>query len=145
MTLKNIIIAFIVGIMFAVGLNISGMTQPQKVVGFLDLFKNWDASLIFVMVGAILVHSAYYFFVKPKFKKPQFAVSYQVPTRSDITASLIIGAVLFGIGWGLGGYCPGPGITAMATFSKNSIVFVAAMLVGMAIYRAFENKIPLSK
>ncbi len=145
MTLKNIIVAFIVGLLFAVGLNIAGMTQPQKVMGFLDLFGNWDASLVFVMVGAIAVHAGYFFFIKPKFQHPQFASAYQVPTKKNLTSSLIVGAIIFGIGWGLGGYCPGPGITSMATFSINSIVFVASMLVGMAIYRAVENKLPLTK
>lgn len=106
MTLKNIITAFIVGFLFAVGLNISGMTQPQKVMGFLDLFGAWDPSLVFVMVGAILVHAGYFFLIKPRFQKPVLAKTYQVPARKDLTGSLILGAILFGVGWGLGGYCP---------------------------------------
>lgn len=145
MTSKNIISAFFIGFLFAVGLVLSGMTQPQKVMSFLDLFGHWDPSLVFVMVGAILVHSSYFFLVKPKIPKPIFASTYQVPTRKDLTSSLVMGAALFGIGWGLGGYCPGPGVTALATFSLNPTVFVASMLMGMALYRAIETKIPLKK
>jgi uncharacterized membrane protein YedE/YeeE len=145
MTLKNIVTAFIVGFLFAVGLNISGMTQPQKVMGFLDLFGAWDPSLVFVMVGAILVHAGYFFLIKPRFQQPVFAKTYQVPARKDLTGSLILGALLFGVGWGLGGYCPGPAITSLATFSLNPALFIVAMLVGMALYRVVENKLPLSK
>jgi uncharacterized membrane protein YedE/YeeE len=145
MKYKCIITSFIVGLIFGIGLVISGMTQPSKVMGFLDIFGSWDPSLIFVMIGGITVHSGYFFLIKPKFNRPVLTVSYQVPQRKDITASLITGSLLFGIGWAIGGYCPGPAITSLATFSLNPLVFIASMLVGMAIYKTFENKIPLVK
>lgn len=145
MATKNIIVAFVVGFIFAIGLSLSGMLQPQKVMGFLDLFGSWDPSLMFVMIGAITVHAFYFFLVKPRFTKPQFASTYQIPTKKDLTSSLVVGAGIFGIGWGLGGYCPGPAITSMANFSLNPLVFVVAMLVGMTIYRMLENKLPFNK
>ena len=121
------------------------MLQPQKVMGFLDLFGAWDPSLVFVMAGAIIVHAAYYFLMKPKFAKPILAETYQVPTKKDLTSSLILGSAIFGIGWGLGGYCPGPALTSLATLSMKPLVFIVAMLIGMGIYRALESKIPLNK
>ncbi len=142
---KQILFSFISGLLFAVGLNLSGMTQPQKVIGFLDILGNWNPSLIFVMVGAILVHTTYFYLIKPKFSQPLFASSYQVPSRKDITTSLILGATLFGIGWALGGYCPGPGVVSLSTISKESLIFVGAMLLGMFIYKSLENKLPFSK
>jgi uncharacterized membrane protein YedE/YeeE len=142
---QTVIASFVVGFLFAVGLNISGMTQPQKVIGFLDLFGQWDPSLIFVMAGAILVHASYIFLIKPKFAKPVFATEFQIPTKKNLTGSLFLGAVLFGIGWGLGGFCPGPALTSLATFSIKPLVFVVSMLVGMAFYRAIESKLPISK
>lgn len=145
MKAKNIITTFAVGFLFAIGLNLSGMLQPQKVMGFLDLFGAWDPSLVFVMAGAIIVHAAYYFLMKPKFAKPILAETYQVPTKKDLTSSLILGSAIFGIGWGLGGYCPGPALTSLATLSMKPLVFIVAMLIGMGIYRALESKIPLNK
>ncbi|MEY4615898.1 MAG: hypothetical protein RJB66_858 [Pseudomonadota bacterium] len=145
MKIKNIIVSYFVGLLFSVGLSISGMLQPQKVIGFLNLFYNWDPSLILVMIGAIAVHSSYYFFIKPKFSAPLFTDSFQVPNRSDITSSLIIGASIFGIGWGLGGYCPGPALTSVANFSLNPFIFLGAMLVGMALYRKVQNRLPFTK
>lgn len=145
MSTKTNIVGFLVGFLISIGLNISGMTQSQKVISFLDIFGKWDASLMFVMVGAIVVHATYFFLIKPKFKKPILVDSYQVSERKDITASLILGSILFGIGWGLGGYCPGPGVASLSTFSLNSIVFVVSLFIGMALYRSFGSKIPISK
>lgn len=145
MKIKNIIVAYLVGLLFAVGLSISGMLQPQKVIGFLDLFHDWNPSLIFVMLGAIAIHFSYYFAIKPRFKTPVLAESYQVPNRTDLTSSLFLGAALFGIGWGLGGYCPGPALASLPTFSLNPIVFIFFMMIGMALYRKVQNILPLSK
>jgi uncharacterized membrane protein YedE/YeeE len=145
MTSKNIFISFLVGLLFAFGLGLSGMTQPQKVIGFLDLFGQWNPSLLFVMVGAIAVHATYYFFLKPKYQAPVLAKTYQVPTRKDINGSLILGSAIFGVGWALGGYCPGPGITSLATFDSKPILFIVSMLLGMFLYRKFGVKLPIKK
>src|SRR5271170_3931378 len=105
--MKIAITSFLSGIVFALGLGISGMTRPVKVIGFLDFFGNWDPSLALVMVGAICV-----FFVayrqSRKMAHPLAAVEFSIPKRSDLDSKLIMGAVLFGAGWGLGGFCPGP-------------------------------------
>lgn len=145
MKAKNIVSSFISGFIFALGLALSGMTQPGKVIAFLDLFGAWDPSLIFVMIGAIAVHASYYFLVKPKFSVPILSETYQIPTRKDLTGSLLVGAGIFGIGWGLGGYCPGPAVTSLGTLSLKPLVFIASMLLGMTLYRKIENKLPLSQ
>lgn len=144
MTLKNIIISFVVGFIFAIGLGVSGMTQPHKIISFLDIFGNWDISLMFVMVGAILVHSVAYPLVRKR-PSPLFASSFQVPARKELTKSLILGSFLFGIGWGIGGYCPGPAVTSLVSLREPVFAFVISMIIGMLIYRKVENKLPLSK
>jgi uncharacterized membrane protein YedE/YeeE len=118
------------GLLFGAGLLVSGMTDPQRVLGFLDPFGAFDASLIFVMVGAIAVHFAAYRWAKRR-TAPLFAPRFLVPTRRDIDAKLLIGAALFGAGWGLGGYCPGPGAVSLLGGGSKALVFVAAMLAGM--------------
>jgi uncharacterized membrane protein YedE/YeeE len=122
-------IALASGLMFGAGLVLSGMTQPTKVIGFLDLFGAWDASLMLVMGGAIGVHFFAYRFIAKK-SSPLFATKFSVPTRRDIDAKLIVGALLFGAGWGLGGFCPGPGIVASASGATSVLVFVVALLAG---------------
>lgn len=122
-------IALVSGLLFGAGLVVSGMTQPTKVIGFLDLFGAWDASLMLVMGGAIGVHFFAYRFIAGK-SSPWFAIKFSVPSRRDVDAKLIVGAVLFGAGWGLGGFCPGPGIVAAASGATSVLVFVAALLAG---------------
>jgi len=144
---KNNLIALIVGYLFALGLGIAGMTQPQKIIGFLDLFSehvSWDPSLLFVMIGAIAVHALSYQYVKGK-TSPLFSSEWYLPTKKEITPSLIIGSLLFGIGWGLGGYCPGPALTALASFDKKPAIFVFSMVVGMLLYRGFDKFFPVKK
>lgn len=136
--------ALAVGFVFALGLGISGMTQPQKVVGFLDLFGNWDPSLIFVMVGAIIVHFVTYKLIRRR-KSPLFSVQWHVPTKRDITPALVVGALLFGVGWGLGGFCPGPAMTSLASLEGKPVVFVISMLVGMYLFRLVDAKLKLQK
>lgn len=132
----QIFVALVVGILFAIGLAISGMTQPQKVLGFLEFGPGWDPSLMFVMIGAIPVHAlTYRIFIKRK--SPLLDVQWHVPKSKEINKPLIIGSILFGIGWGLGGYCPGPGVTALGSGSSSAFVFVGAMLFGMYIYRKY--------
>lgn len=142
--MKNGIAALVVGFIFALGLGISGMTQPQKVIGFLDLFGNWDPSLIFVMAGAIAVHLVSYRIIRKR-KSPLLSMKWHVPTKTEITPALVLGAVIFGIGWGLAGFCPGPAVTALASLSVKPLVFVISMIFGMLIFRELDKKLKLQK
>lgn len=128
--MRSLLLSFVAGLVFGLGLVVSGMTQPSKVINFLDVTGDWDPSLGLVMAGAIGVHALAYRFVD-RLPKPLWAQSWSVPTRRDIDAQLLIGAVLFGAGWGLGGYCPGPAITAAITGHPSTLTFTAAMLAGM--------------
>ena len=130
---KSNIASFICGILFSIGLGISGMTQPQKVIGFLDVFGEWDLSLVFVMFGAVLSYLILQLWIQRNFSIPVLGGSFQITTRKDLDRSLIIGALLFGSGWGLGGYCPGPAITSLGSGSLNALLFVVAMGVGMLV------------
>tara|TARA_B110000014_G_C19724427_1_gene378501 strand:- start:28 stop:474 length:447 start_codon:yes stop_codon:yes gene_type:complete len=130
---KSNISSIICGIIFSIGLGISGMTQPQKVIGFLDVFGEWNPSLAFVMGGAVLSYLALQLLIQRNFSIPVLGGSFQIPTRKDLDRSLIIGALLFGSGWGLGGYCPGPAITSLGSGSLNALLFVVAMGVGMLL------------
>jgi hypothetical protein len=125
-----IIASFLSGLVFGAGLLISGMTEPEKVLGFLDIFGAWDATLAFVMAGAVAV-AAIGFALARRRGAPFLATKYRWPTRSDLDAPLVTGAVLFGVGWGLVGICPGPAIVNLAGLSVPIIVFVAAMIFGM--------------
>lgn len=120
------------GLIFGAGLLISGMTQPEKVIGFLDIFGAWDATLAFVMAGAVAVTTAG--FILARRGTPVLAPKHLWPARSDIDTPLVAGAVLFGIGWGLVGICPGPALVNLAGFSLPIVVFVAAMTLGMCGY-----------
>jgi len=124
--------AFGAGLLFGLGLWISGMARPEKVLNFLDLTGTWDASLLFVMGGAVAVTLLAFRFL---LKKPLLAEKFELPTRKDIDLPLVAGAVIFGIGWGIGGYCPGPGLTGLATLALDPLVFVAAMLAGGLLHR----------
>jgi uncharacterized membrane protein YedE/YeeE len=125
--------SFVSGIVFAIGLGISGMTRPVKVIGFLDFFGAWDASLAFVMIGAIAVYFVAYRWSKGM-RSPLLAPDFSVPKRSDLDAKLILGAAIFGAGWGLGGFCPGPALTSLASGAPAVLIFVAAMAAGMYLH-----------
>lgn len=142
--MKNAAASFVVGLVFAIGLGLSGMTQPQKVVGFLDLFGHWDPSLIFVMLGAIAVHFITYRIIRRR-ESPLLSVNWHVPTKTDITPSLLIGGALFGIGWGLGGFCPGPAVTSVASLDGRALVFVAAMIAGMYLFKLLDRRFKFRK
>ena len=142
--MKNTITAFGVGLLFAVGLGLSGMTQPQKVLGFLDILGGWDPSLLFVMVGAIGVHFFTYRWSLQR-TSPLFSAQWHVPTKKEITSSLVIGSLLFGVGWGLAGYCPAPAITSLATLQMKPFVFVVSMVVGMYAFRLFDSVFPMRR
>ena len=130
---KSYLAAFICGIIFSIGLGMSGMTQPQKVIGFLDVFGEWDLSLAFVMGGAVISYLLLQLLIQRRFSKPMLAERFQIPTRMDLDRSLIFGALLFGMGWGLGGYCPGPAITTLGSGSLNAVLFMVAMGIGMLL------------
>lgn len=128
--MPQLLAAFGCGLLFGAGLLISGMTQPDKVLGFLDIFGAWDATLAFVMAGAVIVTSIGFALARRR-GAPMLATKLQWPTRNDIDAALLAGAALFGIGWGLVGLCPGPAIVNLASLSLPVIVFVVAMAAGM--------------
>ena len=109
------------------------MTQPQKVIGFLDVLGEWDPSLVFVMGGAVISFLLLQLLIQRRFSKPMLGETFQIPTRKDLDRSLIFGALLFGMGWGLGGYCPGPAITSLGIGSVNAVLFVVAMAMGMLL------------
>lgn len=138
--MKNAVVSYIVGLLFAIGLGISGMTQPQKVINFLDFFRSWDPSLLFVMVGAIVIHYSAYFFIRKLRKTPLLDKEWHIPTKKDITPSLVVGSILFGIGWGLGGFCPGPAITSLFSFEIKPIAFIISMIVGMILFRIVDHR-----
>jgi uncharacterized protein len=131
--MNSTLAAFVSGVIFAVGLAIGGMTKPAKVAGFLDFTGNWDPSLMFVMGGAVMTHAILYRVIRKR-PTPLFTTAFAIPTRTDIDPRLLGGAALFGIGWGLSGFCPGPAITSLASGQTPVLVFVAAMLGGMYLY-----------
>ena len=127
--------AFACGALFGVGLLISGMTKPDKVSGFLDFFGKWDGSLMFVMVGAIGVHLVLIRLIARR-TRPLYSETFVERVRRNVDAPLLLGASLFGIGWGLAGYCPGPALVALGTLNSGAVVFVVAMVLGMVLQHA---------
>jgi uncharacterized membrane protein YedE/YeeE len=122
------------GALFGLGLAVSGMVNPQKVIGFLDVTGNWDPTLAFVMGGALLVTIPAFRLV---FKRPRpvLADEFELPTKKGLDVRLLGGSALFGVGWGLSGFCPGPAITALASGLAPVFAFVVAMVAGMAVYK----------
>jgi uncharacterized membrane protein YedE/YeeE len=133
----NKLISLISGIIFGIGLVISEMVNPAKVLGFLDLFGNWDPSLAFVMIGALVISSPLFHVIKKR-EKPIFDAQFNYSNNKEINNKLIIGSALFGAGWGLGGLCPGPAISSIALININSITFVFAMFIGFYIVKFFN-------
>ena len=136
--IRSLLVPTLSGALFAAGLVLSGMTRPGKVVAFLDVAGAWDPSLAFVMVGAIAVQAVAWW-LSWRMKAPWAADAFVLPTYRDIDARLLGGAVLFGVGWGLGGFCPGPVLVSIATGSTNVLVFVAAMFVGMKLFQMVDR------
>ena len=128
------IISLVSGIIFGVGLVISEMINPEKVLGFLDLFGNWDPSLAFVMIGALIVSSPLFHIIKNR-EKPLFAEKFNYSNNKEVNNRLIVGSALFGAGWGLGGLCPGPAISSIALININSITFIFAMFFGFYLVK----------
>jgi uncharacterized membrane protein YedE/YeeE len=129
--------ALISGTVFGAGLALGGMTDPARVRGFLDLFGDWDPTLAFVMGGAVLV-MALVWRVQPGLVRPLMGDGFDIPKRTDLTPSLVGGAALFGVGWGIAGLCPGPGLASLVIEPVSAAIFCAAMLAGMAIHRALS-------
>jgi hypothetical protein len=129
---------FAVGLLFGIGLMFSGMTDPSKVIGFLDLFGSWDPSLALVMGGAIMV--GFFAFTVAKKRTTTFLGGVlRFPTNTDIDKKLVIGSLMFGTGWGLAGFCPGPALVSMADGQPKALVFVVAMLVGMVGFELMDR------
>ena len=134
----NALTALASGLLFGIGLILSGMSDPGKVIGFLDVAGNWDPSLAFVMGGAILV-GFFAFRFAGKRARTFLGGALHLPSRSDIDNRLVGGSVLFGIGWGLAGFCPGPALVSFSSGVDKAAVFVVAMLGGMLLYKALDK------
>jgi uncharacterized membrane protein YedE/YeeE len=132
------IIPALSGVIFGAGLALGGMTDPARVRGFLDLFGDWDPTLAFVMGGAVLVMVVAWR-IQPRLARPVFAEDFTLPDTRDLTPRLIGGSALFGVGWGIAGLCPGPGIAALAIEPLSATIFVVAMLAGMALVRFIDR------
>lgn len=135
---RSIVAAFLAGALFTTGLALGGMTQPSKVVGFLDFVGAWDPSLVFVMGGAVTVYAVVHRLVRRR-PRPAFDSTFHLATRTDVDARLLAGAAIFGAGWGLAGYCPGPGLASLASGSFAPIAFVLAMSAGMVVQRKVDG------
>lgn len=133
--------ALAAGILFGLGLVVSQMTNPEKVIGFLDVFGQWDPSLAFVMGGALIVTTIGYR-LATKNPRPLFDNTFQIPTNQQIDKRLAIGSVLFGAGWGLVGLCPGPAVAALTIGGLPVIVFFIAMGAGMGLFELFNKRVP---
>lgn len=135
----SVILAFLVGLIFGLGLILAGMTNPAKVLAFLDLAGEWDPSLALVMIGAIGVGTVAFHFAEGR-PRAWLGDVMHLPTAKHIDRRLVLGSLAFGTGWGLAGYCPGPAIASLAVGGAKVWIFVAAMLAGMAIYELLERR-----
>jgi len=130
--------SFLVGLIFGIGLILAGMTNPAKVIGFLDITGTWDPSLAFVMGGAILVAIIAFRFAKKRTAN-FLGGAMRMPSSDMIDKRLVIGSLLFGAGWGMAGFCPGPALTSIGTGNPKAVIFVIAMIVGMAIFELVDR------
>lgn len=135
----TLIASLLAGLVFGLGLIVSGMADPAKVLGFLDLAGAWDPSLALVMVGAISV-AAIAFAVARKRTVSLLGAAMKLPTARDIDRRLVVGSLLFGVGWGIAGFCPGPALVALGAGEVKALVFVVAMLAGMGIFEMLERR-----
>ena len=141
--MKATISSFVCGLVFAFGLGIGGMTQPAKVLGFLDVFGTWDPSLAFVMGGAVATHATLRRLVLRR-AAPVFETRFSLPALTAVDARLLAGAALFGVGWGIAGFCPGPAVVATGAGARNAIVFTVAMLAGMFVQARLPGSVQRS-
>lgn len=133
-----IVISFILGALFSTGLAISGMVNPNKVIGFLDIFGEWDPALAFVMAGGVMLNFVLFKFILKR-NKPVLTSDFSIPSNKHIDKRLVIGSAMFGIGWGIGGVCPGPGLANLFLFDPKVIVFVVFMLIGMFLFNKLNK------
>ena len=133
------LMGYIAGLLFGLGLAVSGMTDPARVLGFLDIFGDWDPTLMFVLGGAVVTNFVGYRLAMRR-PNPLFASAFQLPTRRDLDGRLIGGAALFGIGWGLSGYCPGPAFASVVGITAPLAAMLAAMVVGWFLARALPSR-----
>ncbi|MBT3585104.1 MAG: YeeE/YedE family protein [Halobacteriovoraceae bacterium] len=136
--MKKNLIALLSGSIFSIGLVISGMTNPKKVIGFLDIFGDWDPSLVFVMAGAVVFNFISFRFIFKR--KPLCDTQHQLPANSSIDKKLVIGSIIFGIGWGLSGICPGPGIVNIITAKSEIFYFMTSLFLGIFLFSLFDKK-----
>jgi uncharacterized membrane protein YedE/YeeE len=134
----KLLTALLAGLVFGIGLIVSGMADPARVLGFLDLAGQWNPALAFVMAGAVLV-AACGFAVAAKRNTSLLGEPIRIPAASAIDRRLVLGSLMFGAGWGLAGYCPGPALVSLATGAREPLLFVAAMLAGMGLFELFER------
>lgn len=137
--MKYSISSFIAGLVFGLGLLLSGMANPEKVLGFLDLAGAWDPSLALVMAGAIIV-GVIAFTIARQRHVSFLGFDMRLPSGDEISTRLIVGSVMFGVGWGLAGFCPGPGLVAFGAGEPKAVVFVASMVAGMALFQLVERR-----
>ena len=137
--MATVFTSLLAGLVFGLGLIVSGMANPAKVLGFLDLAGAWDPSLAFVMAGAIAVAAVTFALAKRR-TVSLLGTDMRLPNSRDIDRRLVIGSVLFGIGWGVAGFCPGPGLVALGMGEPKALVFVGAMLVGMGVFELAERR-----
>ena len=135
----NAVCALVAGLLFGIGLIVSGMTDPSKIIGFLDLAGAWDPSLAFVMGGAILVGLVAFHAARRR-KAALLGGAMLLPATRSIDRPLVLGSIAFGVGWGLAGYCPGPAIVALGAGQDKAVVFTVAMIAGMALYEAADRR-----
>ncbi|MCP3142842.1 DUF6691 family protein [Pyxidicoccus xibeiensis] len=136
--MKAVLMAGLAGLLFAVGLGLGGMTDPAKVVGFLDVAGSWDPTLVFVMAGALGTHALLRRLILRR-QRPVLAPAFPAQGQARVDRRLVGGAALFGIGWGLSGYCPGPALTSLPGGGATVLLFVAGMLAGMGVFRWWES------
>ncbi|WP_394203174.1 DUF6691 family protein [Shewanella waksmanii] len=142
------VVALISGVLFGLGLMLSGMADPDKVIGFLDVSRmtdgSWEPALMMVMLGALSLYiPVYYGFIRPRVAqggKPLFDQSYQLPNKTKVDVKLLMGAGLFGVGWGLAGMCPGPAIVNLTSFDPLFVLFVLSMVLGMFLGRLWQSR-----
>ena len=137
----SVLIQFAIGLIFGVGLLISGMSNPAKVLNFLDLAGSWDPSLMFVMLGAVATAFIGFRLVLKR-QRPLLGDTFHLPARNDLDPRVIVGPAIFGVGWGLAGFCPGPAFVALGYGTSASVLFVIAMMIGMAAARALAERQP---
>ncbi|WP_262965728.1 DUF6691 family protein [Methylobacter psychrophilus] len=137
--MKQNLIALLCGILFGIGLSLAQMINPNKIINFLDITGNWDPSLIFVMVGALAVAFISFRWILKR-PAPLLAESFHLSKKLSVDKSLVFGTVIFGIGWGMSGYCPGPAVTGLGLLSLEPVILVVTIYLGFFVYNLFERK-----